>query len=264
MTMPFTTKSQPAKSQPAKSRLAKSQLAKSQLAKLRLAVWPIAAVAVLSIGACAPNNRLVINPESDDYRQNHPIVLSQADRTIDIFVAGGPGAIGGRQISDIRSFAQEYRRSGKGALVIAKPINDPETGRIIPAIRQALAEGGVPSAAITSYAPTDPSETAPVKLTFATLKANVADQCGRYPTDLNGINNFEGWKNTPPENFGCATQTALAAQVADPLDLVRPRPEGSPSATRTTTVLTKFGKGEPTTVIYPDDSKNKIDKAVGQ
>jgi hypothetical protein len=29
-------------------------------------------------------------------------------------------------------------------------------------------------------------------------------------------------------------------------------------------VLTKFGKSEPTAVVYPDESKNKIDKAVGQ
>ena len=35
-------------------------------------------------------------------------------------------------------------------------------------------------------------------------------------------------------------------------------------APRITTVVTKYGKSEPTAVVYPDESKNKIDKSVGQ
>jgi pilus assembly protein CpaD len=92
----------------------------------------------------------------------------------------------------------------------------------------------------------------------------VATQCGRWPSDLSGIQNFEGWQNTPYENFGCAYQSALAAQVADPLDLERAKPMSPPSPERTTTVLTKYNKGEPTAVQYPDDNKNKINISVGQ
>lgn len=218
----------------------------------------------LALAACAPNDRMVATTESFDVRKTHPIVLAEGDRSIDIFVAGGPGSIGARQISDIRSFAQEYRRSGRGQLIIAKPINNPEASRIMPAIRQALAEGGAPGAIVKSYAPIDPSETAPVKLVFAQLKAEVATECGRWPSDLSGVQNFNGWNNAPYENFGCSYQNAFAQQVADPLDLARPRPESATSAARTTTVLTKWSKGEPTTVVYPDENKNKIDQNVGQ
>jgi len=35
----------------------------------------------------------------------------------------------------------------------------------------------------------------------------------------------EGWQNKPYWNFGCATQTMVAAQTADPRDLVEPRGE---------------------------------------
>ena len=35
----------------------------------------------------------------------------------------------------------------------------------------------------------------------------------------------EGWNNKPYWNFGCAYQTAFAAQVADPRDLVTPKGE---------------------------------------
>jgi pilus assembly protein CpaD len=224
----------------------------------------LALLTLLSTQACAPNNRPVIDSEVSDYRTMHPIVLARGDRTIDIFVAGGAGALGTRQIDDIRSFAQQYRRSAKGPMIIAKPANNPEAGIVLPSIRRALAEGGVRSAVVTTYAPVDPTESAPVKLTFAELKAEVATQCGRWPGDLSGINNFEGWRNRPYENFGCASQSALAMQVADPLDLDRPREMAPPSAERTTTVLTKYNKGLPTTVVYPDEGKNKIDTAVGQ
>ena len=62
-----------------------------------------ALTALTTLTACMSDRRIVENPVDFDYRKNHPIVLSRGDRTIDIFVAGGPGAIGARQISDIRS-----------------------------------------------------------------------------------------------------------------------------------------------------------------
>jgi len=60
-----------------------------------------------------------------------------------------------------------------------------------------------------------------VRLSFLGLKAHVADQCGQWPRDLAiGSGAVADWSNKPYWNFGCAYQTALAAQVADPRDLV--------------------------------------------
>lgn len=223
-----------------------------------------ALTALTTLTACMSDRRVVENPVDFDYRKNHPIVLSQGNRTIDVFVAGGPGALGGRQIGDVRSFAQEYRRSGHGPLVVALPETDPAASQIVPSIRKALAESGVRSPVIANYRPIEGDGLAPVKLTFVRLKADVATQCGRYPDDLSGIRRFETKENVPNQNFGCSYQNALAQQVADPLDLVRGRPTMPAYAPRITTVVTKYGRGEPTAVVYPDESKNKIDKAVGQ
>jgi pilus assembly protein CpaD len=230
----------------------------------RTASLGVVALGLLATAACAPNDRVVLDPAVTDIRQAHPIVLARGERSIDVFVAGGAGAIGSRQIADIRSFAQEYRRTAKGPMIIAKPINNPEAGTILPSIRRALAEGGVGSAVITAYTPADPTESAPVRLSFAALKAEVATQCGRWPSDLSGNQNFESWQNTAYENFGCASQSALAQQVADPLDLERARPGSPPDADHTVTVMTKYEKGEPTAVQYPDDNKNKIKLTLGQ
>ena len=50
----------------------------------------------------------------------------------------------------------------------------------------------------------------------------------------------------------------MAAMVANPSDLIQPRPEAPGFATRRTTVLDKYGKSQPTAVIYPDADKGKL------
>ena len=50
----------------------------------------------------------------------------------------------------------------------------------------------------------------------------------------------------------------MAAMVANPSDLIQPRPESPISSTRRSTVLDKYGKGQPTAVQYPDADKGKL------
>jgi Pilus biogenesis CpaD protein (pilus_cpaD) len=72
---------------------------------------------------------------------------------------------------------------------------------------------------VTPY-PAGPNAVAPMRLSFSGLKATVADRCGQWPRDLGiGSGAPEDWNNKPYWNFGCAYQTAFAAQVADPRDL---------------------------------------------
>jgi pilus assembly protein CpaD len=95
----------------------------------------------------------------------------------------------------------------------------------------------------------------------------VEGPCGQWPDDIAEYNGtLSGWtnRNQPWENFGCATQNMYAKQVADPLDLVRGRPEGPASGLRRTTVINKYGQGQSTATIYPDEGKEKIVQGVGQ
>ena len=55
----------------------------------------------------------------------------------------------------------------------------------------------------------------------------MASRCGQWPHDLaSGGNSIESWKNESYWNFGCATQSVLAAQVDDPRDFARARALG--------------------------------------
>jgi pilus assembly protein CpaD len=223
----------------------------------------VAGAACLALSACANNNRVVTSNKVVDYHDVHPITLIEGERTIDIFAAGGGGTIGMRQIADIRAFAIEYRRSGNGPLYMAVPRGNKLAVKSIASIREALQAGGISPVHASYQTAGGPGSIAPVKLTFARLEAKVASRCGLWPSDLNGNGGtLDGWTNNHWENYGCATQTMIAAQVADPLDLVRGRPETPGDPMRRVNVLMLYRQGQPTAVQYPDAAA-KINTGVG-
>ena len=82
--------------------------------------------------------------------------------------------------------------------------------------------------------------------------------CGLWPEDLGPTYDPVYWSNRPHWNHGCASQRNLAAQVANPADLVQPRAETPVLASRRATALEKYRKGEATATQYPDANKGKI------
>ena len=96
------------------------------------------------------------------------------------------------------------------------------------AIRRTLAGAGVSGQiALRSYAPPPHVSAPPIRVAFMSLEARVATPCGNWPEDLASGSSLEGWKNEPYANLGCASQSVLAAEVADPRDFVEPRALGA-------------------------------------
>ena len=161
-----------------------------------------------------------------DYHDRYPIVLAQAPTTLDVFPTGG--ALDAQSIANIRAFAQGYRQFGDGRIAILAPAG--ERGRdahAIDQIRHVLAGAGLRGyVEVGAYPDRAPTRASPVRLVFQGLKATVAQRCGEWPDDLASGGSTDGWKNTTYANFGCATQATLAAQVADPRDLVQSRASG--------------------------------------
>jgi len=52
------------------------------------------------------------------------------------------------------------------------------------------------------------------------------------------------YMNRPSANLGCATQHNLAAEIADPRDLVAPKPLGTVDAARRLTIIDKYRQGD--------------------
>src|ERR1700677_119184 len=173
-------------------------------------------VCVVSLSGCVSDYASNDAPEAADYHVRHPIVLAQAPTAVDVFPVGG--GIDSLSVAKIRAFAERYRQLGSGQITILAPAGRYE-GRsyVVNEIRRTLYASGVRGyVSVGSYPVADPTLAAPVRLVFQGLVAKVPSRCGQWPRDLASGSSIEGWRNPPYENFGCATQSALASQVDDP------------------------------------------------
>jgi pilus assembly protein CpaD len=116
---------------------------------------------------------------------------------------------------------------------------------------------------VSTYRPSDPTIASPIRLSFAALKAKVASTCGLWPQDLGVSDPGFNMRNEPYWNLGCATQANMAAQVADPVDLVRGRQEGLADATRRAKDVENIRQGKDPSTQFRQDGRNRINQAVG-
>jgi pilus assembly protein CpaD len=183
------------------------------------------------LGACGVNRTLPPPAMAADYHERHPIVLADSTYTLDAFPPSIGATLDTPTALRIHEFAERYRNLGRGPMTVLTPIGGPSgsvTRSGVDSVRAALAASGVRNLYMSTYPATSPELASPIRLVFRGVKAKVANRCGDWPTDLAGASGLEDWKNTSYWNFGCANQTTLAAQIADPRDLVAPRGE-SPS-----------------------------------
>lgn len=229
------------------------------------------AAAALALGAllggCA-NKSANVDPvpfHPNDVRERHPIVLRDAPQSLDVFVGRAGGRLDGRQAQDVADFARAYRRSGKGGMVAQVPTGerrDRAAHDTLAGIRSELARNGVSGLAIRSYPVEDPDLASPIRLTFASLQAGLPHDCGQWPTDL-GVSSYKfDASNESYWNFGCSTQATLAAQVADPIDLVRARAEGRPDTVKRMNAISKIREGKDPSTQYRQ-STPQINSTVG-
>jgi pilus assembly protein CpaD len=188
------------------------------------------------LAACSGADRVVTGSIApDDYRIRHPIELREGWARLDVFPEVRNGALDARSRAQVREFAREYRSHGSGEIALALPRggrDGAEARAAEPGLRRALAAGGASGPVrVSTYQVADPSLAAPVRLSYASITAKVDTRCGQWPNDLASGASVIGWENRQYWNFGCATQQMMAAQVADPRDLVGPGAVAPPDST---------------------------------
>jgi pilus assembly protein CpaD len=176
-----------------------------------------------ALAACANVHHIEVGATPDDYRTNHPIIVAEREQTMDVPVASGDRqlTIGAR--SAVRGYASRYRDSASGAVRILTPhgsLNSSAASIVAQEIRAELVAQGVPNGYIivTPYQAGSTGDSAPIRLSYFATDA-FTGECGRWPEDILANGN----ENKHYFNFGCATQNNLAAQIADPMDLIAPR-----------------------------------------
>ncbi|MHB2210415.1 CpaD family pilus assembly protein [Methylobacterium sp. CM6257] len=204
-----------------------------------------------------------------DYRARHPIVLADGTRSLDVFPTG-IGHLDPRQTADVDAFMLEYRRYGRGVLLMEVPRGvPPSQAAALARTEAALGQRGIRNGvgareiAVTGYGVTAPSLAAPIRLSFQRMQAKVADQCGLWPQDL-GTSSFAfDYSNRPSWNLGCAMQANVAAQVADPVDLVRGRPEGRIDTVKRVRDIGQLRDGKDPSTTWRQDGQTAVKSQVG-
>jgi len=197
-----------------------------------------------------------------DYRLRHPIAVREGAQTLTVFVGNRRGGLTPTQRAEVGALVSAWRREATGGIVIETPFGtaNARAGQgVVHEIRSVLIAGGVPPHAIEvrPYHPSEPMRLATVKVSYPKMVAETGP-CGLWPKDLGPTYDPVYMSNKPYWNFGCASQRALAAQVAEPADLVQPRAEAHADAPRRAVIFDKFRKGESTATQYPDANKGKI------
>lgn len=206
----------------------------------------IARVALVALGlaaglaGCANRDNPSTGSIPDDYRTRHPIIVGESERSIDIPVAASDRrlTIGTRDV--IKGFAQTYKGSADGVVQIMLPRGS-RNGAAIDSVRRdirsALVQGGIPASRLleTRYDAAASGDAAPVRLSFTAITA-MAGPCGAWPEDLvRDTTQNRNW-----DNFGCATQANLAAQIENPTDLLGPRAQSPIDAARRGQVIDDY------------------------
>ena len=188
----------------------------------RLFLPLLAAGAVALLGGCASRDSITVGAIPDDYRTNHPIVIAEKNQTIDFPVGVTDRGISQGQKATFEGFLSEYDRRTAPPMTILVPAgaaNDVAANVAAKALRRVALNNGVPSNRVTiaSYQATYPDAASPVRVSYTVMRAQT-DRCGRWPDDV--LNTAENKHYT---NFGCSYQNNLAAQLANPADLLGPR-----------------------------------------
>ncbi|WP_293854550.1 CpaD family pilus assembly protein [uncultured Alsobacter sp.] len=228
------------------------------------------ALAALALGlaGCQSDGLVTGTVYPNDYRLRHPIALANDTTTLDLFVGRNAGGLDPRQARDLRQFLADYQANGRGAMTVLVP----RTGgrgdhRGASAVRATLIAYGI-SGRMLHVVPYDVAVeepiASPVRLSFVKLQAKVLGECGDFTQDLAGLNiRYENWQNKPHPNSGCAYQTAIAAQIEDPLDLQRPRAVDRPDVLRRMKVFDDIRKGQDPSTQWKTGSASVQSSASG-
>jgi len=181
----------------------------------------VLAIALLS-GCAARTDSVTVGAIPDDYRTNHPIVIAEKQQVLDLPVAASERGMTRIQRVALQGFLADYDRSAAPVVTILVPSGTPNAVAANEASREFVRFArarGVPDGrvVVSSYQPASPDVSAPIRVAYSAMKAQTGP-CGRWPADV-----LDTSENKHYANFGCSYQNNLAAQIANPADLLGPR-----------------------------------------
>lgn len=217
----------------------------------KAALTAVALSALMILGGCGGASAAKEEPPVDMVEQAH-LTRTMLDAFVPeaipvearIAISAPSGAIGitAQEAAELKSFAQEYVRLGRGNVVVSVPTNasnSQSAAQVAQDVQRALFLGGVDFSKISAGPyQAQGQANAPILISF-----------GRYETKpivcapWTSFDPRKTAENIPPDRFGCAQNANLAAMVADPGDFLADRKDGPRDAARIQTGIDKHRKG---------------------
>jgi pilus assembly protein CpaD len=161
------------------------------------------------------------------------------------------------QRAALRQLTERYATAGGGWLRVEAPAgDDPVAGQQAYAVRAALAEAGVPAENIVIAAYNAPDPRAPVLAGFETVQAVVTD-CSNERRAMRSR-----YSNQSSLGLGCAVTSNMAAQIANPRDIMGARDMIPADSGRAAVVFAKYRNGETTSTPQEQLVEGQIARAV--
>jgi pilus assembly protein CpaD len=193
---------------------------------------------------------------------NFPISVEPQMASIGVRIDPGLQRLDPSDVARVEAFASQWKERGQGVVTVSAPQGSPNQRAGEAALMQTvsiLSKSGVPGHMIsrTAYPASEMPGEPPVTLSFLSLSA-VSVDCSTlgWPDNL-GISS----RNTTWANFGCSTQSNLAAMVSNPRDLVEPRPMGEVDVDRRMKVIETYRKGQATQTARKADESGTVSTA---
>ncbi|MGZ9101115.1 MAG: CpaD family pilus assembly protein [Brevundimonas sp.] len=157
----------------------------------------------------------------------------------------------------VGQLAARYGASGHGAIKIEAPAGeDPAAVQQAYAVRAMLQAAGVPGDRIQIAAYSAPDPRAPVLAGFETLRASIPN-CAYEAHNLGPRSS-----NQSTSSLGCAITANMAAQIADPRDILGARPMTPADSGRAAVVFDNYRKGQASSTPQEPLVSGEISRAV--
>ena len=214
---------------------------------------------LLALGACAgmPDKKADTPPVTPSER--YAIHVDPAPQ--DLKLGAHASGLSPAQTDALRVFVGLWEADDRKPITIMAPEHGPAAAavfRTASGARDSLIAAGVPASEIQliGYEAGGAAD-APIRISFMSYTAS-GPQCGHGWEDI-----AKTYSNESYRQFGCAVTANMAAQIADPEDLLHPRAMGPSDATRRENVLDKYRTGT-TTATAKDTQANGAVSSSGQ
>jgi pilus assembly protein CpaD len=202
------------------------------MTNLKIVLRTVSVVAVLLAASCAaPYDG---EGPTGDGAANHPITVEPHFTSIQLSFSAPQAGLLPDDAARLDGFVADYLSRGSGSISVSAPAGS-GANATLEYFGARLFSMGVPRSRILVGTHERGGQ---VEIGFIAYAART-DSCGDWNEDLGSTGG-----NRTARNFGCSVQQNIAAQIADPRDLVEMRGSDAVDATRRAVVLDNYEKGK--------------------